>query len=133
MITTHRFSVLKSTWGISVTLAAEIVEGKNEPVAAEPVPWFWVAVRTTGLAHEDIEATAIGVRLFVALGGVLPPGQTLVIHRAEFAITDYQVEGMSVAVAGWLAKSLQQAVPEVQVHYDPKGRYVFDHPLLRRA
>ena len=51
----------------------------------------------------------------------------IVIHSVQFEPTDFQEEGLTIAIMEWVAMRLNFQMPIINVDFDKvKNRYIFD-------
>jgi hypothetical protein len=131
MSTTYVYRVLKSAWGIRVSVTASStvkppVQGLNSAArGGVAVNFAKMAVGLPdvlkdqvrkGLAHiaSDIVASCDGKDLLVT------------VEEVDFNEADFQAEGLSVAMIRWAEQEFKLPVHEVEVSFDrEKNRYFF--------
>ncbi|MEP7289871.1 MAG: hypothetical protein ABI947_29320 [Chloroflexota bacterium] len=123
----YRF--FKGTWGIYVSLTAEITPYSN--VEEKPI-------ETIRGVYLDIKAKLpIVEHQYLILGIALVKNQLeewvnknypiiIKVVKLDIVLTDYQEEGLACALAGWIARELNLEYSEPVVYFSKEeNRYIF--------
>jgi hypothetical protein len=107
------YSVIAAGWGIFVGLEARLLEPDES-----------VGQRVTGkvFPHE-------GYALLVKGLDLVDPGLRVHIEEISYNETDFQLEGLAMAMATWASEVTGRPMPEIPVFFDRAiNQYVFDWP-----
>ena len=140
MAKTYWYRFIKSTWGIAIGLTAVVVPraSYNGP-EIEAGGGMWLSTLSPTWSGtpmfdrpEHLHYFTIGLRLVAdQMRGIVEAQGPLTIRvlALEFALTDYQDEGLACAIAGWLAENYHFAFSPPPVHFDRESnRYHFLFP-----
>ncbi len=118
---TYDYRVIKTSWGIEVSLTARVVpaEGVRDTV--------WIT-RLVGLAYalEDRDVLPAENEQFVlALRALAPRIETRIkdpivieVQQISYMPTDFQIEGIRAAMYYWATEEFGLTSPEIAVSYD---------------
>ena len=135
MPTSYTYRLLQgASWGIVITLRgeflAEVVPPPNALKISEAV-WLQVEVGWRP-SEEEFGFLKLGLHLVAGEVERTCAGRTPTLVRLtglQYNPTDYQPEGLAVAVAEWAAQACGFPKPEIAVAFDrARRRYVFDFP-----
>ncbi|WP_020526616.1 hypothetical protein [Flexithrix dorotheae] len=131
METCYHFSVLKGSWGISISLKAEFVPfhfSKSEStfVTKNIQVIFSPEIK---LLQDEIQLLVKGIKEYEKqiIENVRYKEIGIRINEIDFAETDFQCEALYFAVIGWICKTLNLNEPEISVLFDnQKNKYLIE-------
>lgn len=132
------YRVLQTTWGISVKIDCQVT-WNMQPITDENYIEMTDSIYlasdivqqfsyTRRLFDEEINFLRQGILLVSSdFVNKFPNGQLVIkLTRLDFADTDYQPEGLTYAIAGWLGENFGFSYPKPIVKYDKAtNRYLF--------
>jgi hypothetical protein len=132
-LTSYKFRVILSSWGIAIDIDADI-----ERVAEAPVEAIMIADRfflrlgeEVRLPAADLEAFVAGLsRIAPAVSDTLDEGAIAVVelHEVHIAHADFQTEGMEAAAIAWACDSLKIEMPRIKTSFDAgENAYMFEY------
>jgi hypothetical protein len=129
---TFDYRLLKASWGIRIKLTADARPHAEDGSHAVPVGdgvWLVPDEGSSTLGDPEVRALAKGLGLVAgevsaATGG----GQIdVVLQEVSYPETDYQVEGLTAAMAGWAVERFGLAPRGFTATFDrAANRYVYD-------
>ena len=127
---------LKSSWGLLLSLEAEVRMGDKGGVRTVPLGDGILLLDATpgdGLAESAIEMLARGLRPLTAdirsklLNGLV----TIAIQSVRYNDCDFQEEGLTAAMIGWATSEFGLSQKEIPVAFDSdENRYTFDFSAI---
>ncbi|MET0494037.1 MAG: hypothetical protein ABW000_13000 [Actinoplanes sp.] len=129
---TFDYRLLKTSWGIRIKLTAGVRPHAEDGPNAVPVGdgvWLVHGEGSSSLGDPEVRALAKGLGLVAgevsAASGV---GQVdVVLDTISYLETDYQVEGLTAAMAGWAVERFGLSPRRFPVTFDrAASRYVYD-------
>jgi hypothetical protein len=132
----HKYSVLKSSWGIVIFL--EIEEILNPEISGRDIKIadriFLRINDTRKMSHETI-LTWVGPAFKTLSDEIYKKVNGLVvcynINLLDFNYVDFQEEGLYCAAREWIAKYYDLQVESIQVDFDKaKNKYIYHLPPL---
>lgn len=125
------------TWGIAIDLTAEAIAGVPPAGAVAVSGRVRLAVGSVANTVPDdavrLLASGLGrVAAWIedAVSGSEPI--TVVVHELRFAVADFQVEGLEVAIMCWAGEEFGFEPPEPEVDFDrAANRYLFSFQAAR--
>jgi|GEM_PF-1234551 len=137
METTYHFKYSKSSWGISIWLTGEIfsISDYKKGGLIRVSPFLCIALETSLiLSLEEFNYLVKGLQLVAdEITKKMEEKTTFVIKivKLEFALTDYQPEGLAYAVANWLAQEFHFTFTGSPIIFDKiNNRYIFSFPNI---
>ncbi|PRY28070.1 hypothetical protein [Pseudosporangium ferrugineum] len=123
-MTTYRYRLLLGSWGISIDFVAEARPAEH----GVQVTWDFDG---PALDEEQMAAISAGIALrsaeILAATGGRPVD--VVVRSVRYPETDYQVEGLTAAAAGWAVEHFCLPPGPPAVSFDrSRNRYVFEWP-----
>ncbi|MFI1176754.1 hypothetical protein [Streptomyces melanogenes] len=129
---TYIYKLLKGPWGVRISLTAQVVHGEpsdGERVSPE-VP-VWIAFEETASALDEAVKTglrdglaAVASEVSDSVGGT---PATVVIHRMSYVESDFQEEGVPVAMCRWAEEEFSLPPRRIEASFDRvANRYSFD-------
>lgn len=126
---TYHYRVIKTSWGISVTVEGDVSVKNLGHASAEGGRWSLSWIGRVALTPVDLAAVERGLVLAAATMPSQFGGIELVLRGISYHAADYQPEGLTCAVLGLVCSALGWPVPVVPVEYEPASRrYVFRFP-----
>ncbi|PKV89891.1 hypothetical protein [Streptomyces sp. TLI_146] len=129
---TYTYKLLKGPWGVRISLTAQVVHAEpsdGERVSAE-VP-VWIAFEETASGLD--EAVKAGLRDGLAAvasevsDSVAGTPATVIIHRMSYVESDFQEEGVPVAMCRWAEEEFGLPPRRIDASFDrTANRYSFD-------
>jgi hypothetical protein len=126
----YQFRFIKSTWGISIELTADDIPYSQVNNATKVTEQIFLQIDLSFKIHES-EKDFI-VKAILRLRDEIHKkifGQKIIIKitSIEFDETDYQSEGLYVAMLGWISKRYNISMPIVHIDFNKELRkYIFD-------
>jgi hypothetical protein len=135
--------ILQWSWGLHIDLRAQAsieVEQPTDCVKVAPRTWIQMQAptvgddgRTRGVSEIDKPQIIAGLAMRAAeIEALRPDGQIVVrVIDLEYPLTDYQPEGVVLAMLGWIGEEFGLDDPPVTVTFDQAAnQYVvdFDNP-----
>lgn len=135
---TYLYRVLKTSWGVHITLRAEVRGGAPQRDAKKVVDGLFVldATKLFELSPEQMSMLGKGLELVApeVIAAVPEPPVTVEVQAVEHNFIDYQDEGLAAAVLGWAIGEFGLPPREIPVSYDRSvRRYVFDFDAVHPA
>ncbi len=129
MLSTFKYRVLQSAWGIAIDVVAEFVFSRSNRHAVTICDGVGLIIDDRTLPDEHYPALQRGVAMMAETikdsDVLLPVGVR--IAEVRYNLTDFQSCGIQWAVAGWIAGELGTTPPKVEVSFDSDAnRYVFE-------
>lgn len=131
----YDYKIIKGSWGIAVGLHVDCQRPQSLPPDAQEVAkqlWLWVDQATWRPTPREWDALRLGVNLVadpLAHAGQLP--LLVRVLKVEYRPTDYQEEGLTLALANGLSQEFGLEPPDIPVRFDRAiNRYVFEDPLF---
>jgi hypothetical protein len=131
MMLSYHFKFIKTTWGISILLAAEDTEFVNNFDCDQITDRIYLQKIPSSFKLLDRETEYLKQAIFKMghlIHGKLLPDQKIVINivQLDFHLTDYQEEGLYCAMIGWISKRFGIAPQPVEIIYNKLiNRYDF--------
>lgn len=126
---TFPLRILKASWGIAVDLRARsLVVSQPPPGALAVRPRVLLDVTRVQLPAVDIEHLMSGLNTMASAVEAKEPNGYVVIEvdEVKYTPTDYQPEGLAVAMIGWISEEFELDPPMIDVRFDKKAnRYIF--------
>ncbi|WP_412543059.1 hypothetical protein R8Z50_11425 [Longispora sp. K20-0274] len=129
---TFVYSVLKSAWGIRVSVTANVtplVEGVDANMRVSGNIWISQALDGRLLGDAEMCMLVHGLRLVAREIEAKNANDSIVIVLTDlhFVESDFQLEGLAAAICGWAAAHFNFAPREFDVSFDGMlNRYIFD-------
>jgi hypothetical protein len=128
----YNYRLLKgASWGIAIKVVGEVLPGAVVPPGASKISeevWLQVDVGWQP-SEEEVGFLQQGLHLVTKELERSCSGRTPILVRLtglQYNPTDYQPEGLAVAIAEWAAQACGFSKPEVPVVFDrTRRRYVF--------
>jgi hypothetical protein len=121
--------ILMSTWGIAIDLQARALFVKESPTGLLSVsPRVWLDVSRIQLPEEDVDQLVRGLRVMASAIENRTHGKCVIIEVGQVAYTptDYQPEGMALAMIGWVSEEFDLDSPVTDIYFDrDANKYVF--------
>jgi len=138
-IFSYRFR--KTSWGICIDMTAEFIAcdlALLDPDNKKLLPvsdrlWLHLYSGFPSLTEEEKQFLVLGARQFQSTAPDPFPETPDIIKIVElgFPLTDFQPEGLACAMAAWIAREWDAAMPDIPIRYDkPKNVYFFKFPGL---
>lgn len=130
----YTYSILKSSWGVRVTVAADVLLSEGGDDGAMPVgPGLWLADATPGTAISgaEMEMLARGLKAIARDISSKSSGSALIIAVTSIRYNDcdFQLEGLAAAMIGWATEEFGLSPQDIPVTFDrSRNRYVFEFP-----
>jgi hypothetical protein len=129
----YTYSVIKTSWGISVTIDAAMEEHRTHSEdCIEINNKLCVVDRSENKSRKEKDFLLLGVRLVadqVVNSAIGDDRVAVVVRDISHNIVDFQEEGVTCAIMGLLADELGFPVTETNVTYDPVlNKYNFEFP-----
>ncbi len=130
----HTYRVLKSSWGVLITIVAETREAEEVSAGAMPLGsaiWLLDATPQHALSEVVMQMLAEGIRPLVNDISLAVQGaaRMIAIRDLRYNECDFQIEGLAAAMYGWAAAEFDLEVREVAVSFNRgENRYVFTLP-----
>ncbi|MGW4116138.1 hypothetical protein ACWEFJ_35140 [Actinosynnema sp. NPDC004786] len=126
------YQVLKSSWGIRILLTAEVEEregSESEKVVADQS--VWLAFNGTAATLSDVHRQKIAEGLADAVPDIIRQVRgtpiRVVVGGVSYVETDFQEEGLSVAMRRWVEKEFGLPEKKIVESFDRSAnRYMFD-------
>lgn len=127
--------MLRSSWGIVVSITAEALKGEGGSDRAVPLgdDVFLVdATQGAGLSGDAMDMLGAGLKLLsseiASTCSELPV--TIAVRDIQYNDCDFQEEGLAAAIFGWAISEFRLPGREVAVTFDrERNRYVFHLPM----
>ncbi|MEU8078914.1 hypothetical protein AB0B31_26175 [Catellatospora citrea] len=125
----YKYRLLRGSWGISISIDAVheyVTEGTVTDVRV--APRIYVRVLDQRLTAAESQLIVQGVRDVVPeLQRLLEPKDSVIsVRSVDFALTDFQEEGLRAAMIGWTNQYFEITAPMPAVAFDSaENRYVF--------
>jgi hypothetical protein len=130
----YTYRVLKSSWGVRITLVAKVVPDDGSiPDAIHLGYGVSLAqdIADRRLSDADIEMLSSGLRS-VAAGIAHVTAQkpvVVVLNDVQFVESDYQIEGLAAAIIGWATVQFGLDERDIEVTFNREtNRYDFRLP-----
>jgi hypothetical protein len=136
LTSTYTYRVLKSSWGILISLEAEVRMDEKGGAHAVPLGDGIILLDATpgdGLAEPAMEMLARGLRPLTAeiRSKLLNGPATIAIQGIRYNDCDFQEEGLTVAMIGWATSEFGLSQKEIPVAFDrDENRYIFDFSAI---
>ncbi|MCU7612972.1 hypothetical protein N0B16_00825 [Chryseobacterium sp. GMJ5] len=127
----NRFTILKSSWGISIfyeikELIGVDVKSKDTYEINSSV---FISLNCKTIDAISLEYLKAGAKSIIPYLKSFPT--TFVIEKLEYNICDYQPEGMYYMFREWFFKSNNMDIPPINVQYDKEAnKYLFPDLLI---
>jgi hypothetical protein len=126
----YHFRYIKSTWGISIKLAAEDFVYTECMDCDQVTDRIFLRISSAFKITDAEKSYAIKAieRMASLIEGNLPPEQKIIIdiNGIELADTDFQAEGFYCAMIGWLSERYSIPAPPVEITFNKKlNKYEF--------
>ncbi|MGW1716721.1 hypothetical protein [Streptomyces sp. NPDC002156] len=129
---TYVYRLLKTSWGVrvSITAQAEIREGAEGGRVDPSVP-VWIAfgevVAELPETFREKMREGLSVVADEISGSVLGRPVTVTVSELSYVESDFQIEGISVAMCRWAEEEFVLPRRRIEESFDPAtNRYVFD-------
>lgn len=127
----YHYRLIQSSWGIAIDITCVVNSHMNIDIGNLHLieEGLWLSVEISWIDSSEIRYLVKGIQLVAKELLSKVEIRPIVIHVIELKIydTDYQVEGISCAIAGWLAREYGLNYVHPQVQYDKhKNRYIFN-------
>ena len=127
----HKFQVLKSSWGIVISV--EIIDIVNPYILIDDVKvndFLYIRLNTLSSVQDEKVLSWFSKAIKdveVELHSVLLNAIACFnINSIKFILTDFQEEGLYCAMLGWLEKRYTIVIPKVEITFDSQSnRYLF--------
>jgi hypothetical protein len=137
LASTYTYRLLKSSWGILVSITAEVRTGQGERIGAVPLgdDVFLVdGTSTKSLSQSAMEMLIIGLKPLAAEIAHTKekdlPVQ-IIVTEIRYNDSDFQIEGLAAAISGWAIAEFGLTQRDITVSFDREGnRYLFELPEL---
>lgn len=131
MGSTYTYRVLKSSWGILISITAETSIGQGADENAVPLgPSVFLVDATPGrsLSRRAVEMLTVGLHPLAAeIASSVAEPVRIAVTEIRYNDSDFQEEGLAAAIQGWAIAEFGLAPREIPVIFDRKeNRYVFD-------
>lgn len=129
---TYVYHVLKSSWGIKISLTADIEEREgsaSERVIADQSVWlaFNGAAATLSDFHRQKIAEGLTETVYDIVRQARGTPIRVVISDVALVETDFQEEGLSVAMCRWVEEEFGLPKRKIVESFDrAANRYIFD-------
>ncbi|MEV7365472.1 hypothetical protein [Streptomyces sp. NPDC091299] len=133
MTSTYVYRLIKSSWGIRIAITARVEQRVTvEGVRISPREDLWLEFRSLSmLAESEKDAVVKGLRYVSHEIAEKVGSQTLVvvIESISYVESDFQLEGLSVAMLRWAEVEFGLQVHEVVETFSRESnRYIFEWP-----
>ncbi len=128
-IHTFRYSLIRAAWGIQVEITGQLVPGLVGDTPAQAGENLWLSCSSKFTTVAEFDALVVGAMRMAPevqprLGNQL---STVVVSNIEYIETDFQVEGLSMAIIGWLIEEFDLEPPKIDISFNRElNQYVFD-------
>lgn len=126
---TFPLRILKASWGIAVDLRARAL------VVAQPPDGLLAFGRRVLLDVTHVQLPAVDIEQLMsgldamtsAIEEKEPDGYIVIeVDEVKYTPTDYQPEGIAVAMIGWISEEFELVPPTIEVYFDKAAnRYIF--------
>jgi len=137
LASTYTYRVLKSSWGVLISITAAALIGQKPGAGAVPLGQGVFLVDATpgeGLSESVMEMLAMGLRpLSPEIASKVSERPAIVsVQEIRYNDCDFQLEGLAVAISAWAVAEFGLPEREIGVTFDrEENRYVFDLPGIR--
>jgi len=132
MSRTYDYKIIKTSWGISISLTARVVPAQDREDVVSISRLIGIAYATEGRAvsPEENEQFVLALRtLSPAIETKINGPVMIEVEAISYMPTDFQVEGLRAAMYFWATEEFGLASPEIAVSYDTLAkRYQFAWP-----
>jgi hypothetical protein len=128
----YTYKVLKSSWGILITIKAGVLKGEEIDRPGIPVAdgiSLEDSTQGSALSNSEMNMLAAGLRPLAAdiAAAVSGTSVKIQVQEVEHNDFDYQEEGLAAAIFGWAIRQFGLTQREIPVTYDGFNKvYVFD-------
>jgi hypothetical protein len=131
MASQYIYRCYKTSWGIYIGMTAELISYTNfKGETAEAVRDIYLSTERAPVSDVELGYLKLAIRLVEKqLRQKLADRLPVVIHILAFDIAhnDYDVEGMTYVMLGWLAQETDVSFPLPDPKFDKTAnRYIFD-------
>lgn len=133
---THLYRLIKSSWGIRISITAEVhFRCQMDALQTGPGSPVWIARGTSEgkLSDADIRELAKGLNYVASeISDKVGGGRVhVMITDVAYVESDFQVEGLAVAMCRWAEAEFNLMHHEIVESYDRStNRYTFEWPDL---
>ncbi|MDG4765730.1 hypothetical protein O7632_16735 [Solwaraspora sp. WMMD406] len=134
MGSTYTYRVLRSSWGIFISITADAFKGEGGSDGAVPLGegvFLADATQGAGLSRDVMDMLARGLGLLSTEIASTGSGEriTVVVQEIRYNDCDFQEEGLAAAIHGWAIAEFGLPKRDIAVTFDREAnRYVFDLP-----
>ena len=131
----HSYRLLKSSWGIAIDVDASytsIDDYSDKEHCIKLNAGIWFINKCTFLSKEELQCLMDGV-LFIEhniINSSEHKEKTLIeINDVQYSPTDYQIDGIKVAIIEWASIVFNFKLPLICTSFDKKlNKYLFSYP-----
>jgi hypothetical protein len=129
---TYEYKVIKTSWGIAISLTAQVVPARTvrDATSISRLIGIAYALEDRDVAPEENEQLVLALRALAGRIETEIDGPIVIeVHQISYMPTDFQVEGLRAAMYYWAAEEFGLQPPEIVASYDTTvNRYQFVWP-----